>query len=77
MNRIENGICATKWFVYRAMQNFSDTLQPMGEKCLKCILTYLDSTKYNEINIGHSHIQNHLSYKNDIKRTNIMCTDSR
>ena len=29
---------------------------PMGEKCFKRVLTYLECTKYHEINIGHSHI---------------------
>ena len=39
----------------------------MGRGELKRILTYLDNTTYNEINIGHYHIQKHISYKNDIK----------
>ena len=33
------------------------------EKCLKRILTYLYCSKYNEIDIGHLHIQKHASYK--------------
>ena len=45
-----------KYYVYRLTQKFSDTLHPTGGKNLKLILTYLDCTKYNEINIGHSHI---------------------
>ena len=61
--------------MYRDTQKFFDTLRPMREKYLKSILTYLDCTKYNEINIGYSHIQKHVSHKNDIKSTNIMCTD--
>ena len=32
-------------------------------ECLKRILAYLDCIKYNEINIGHSHIQKHSSNK--------------
>ena len=32
-----------------------------GEKCLKLILTHLDCTKCNEINIGHSDLQKHVS----------------
>ena len=44
------------------------------EKCLKLILTYLDCTKYNEINISHSHKQKHVSYKNNTKSTNILLT---
>ena len=40
----------------------------MEEKCLKRILTYLDCTKYNEINIGHLHIQKHVSYKKLYKK---------
>ena len=51
-------------------------ITPMGEKCLKRILTYLDCTKSNEIIIGYSHIQKRVSYKNDIKSTNIMHTGS-
>ena len=42
---------------------FFDTLQPMEEKCLKRILTYFDCIKHNEINVGHSHTQKHVSYK--------------
>ena len=34
----------------------------MEEKCLKRILTYLDCTKHNEINISLSHTQKHVSY---------------
>ena len=47
-------------FVYRDTSKFSDALQPMGRKCLKCILTYLNCTKYNEIDVGRSHIQKHV-----------------
>ena len=46
-------------------------------KMFKAFLTYLDCTKYNKIDIGHSHIQKHVSdKKNDIKSTNIICTGS-
>ena len=34
-----------------------------GGKFLKRILTYLYSTKYNEINVCHLDVQNHTSYK--------------
>ena len=34
-----------------------------GGKCLKSILTYLDCTKYNEIDICHFDVQNNTSYK--------------
>ena len=37
-------------------------------KCLKSILTYLDCTKYNEMYIGHLHIQKHVSYKKLYKK---------
>ena len=76
MNRIENhgmhygmyyGMHTTTGYDYRDTQKFFDTLQPMGEKCLRRILTHLDCTKYNEINISHSHTQKHISLKNDIK----------
>ena len=48
----------------------------MGRKFLKRILTYLCSTKYNEINVCHFAEQNHTSYKNGINSTNILYTDS-
>ena len=45
-----------------------------GGKCLKSVLTCLDCTKYNEIDIGHLHIQKHVSnkrlYKAQTKKTN-------
>ena len=47
---------------------FFDTLQPIGGKCLKHIFAYLDRTKYNEINLSHSHIQRHVSYKKWYKK---------
>ena len=34
-----------------------------GGEFLKCILTHLCFTKYNEINVCHSYIQKHASYK--------------
>ena len=57
MDRIKNGIHATNDLSTETHKSF-----PMG-KCLNRILTYLDCTKYNEINIDPSHIQNHVSYK--------------
>ena len=42
------------------------------ENFLKCILTYLNWTKYNEISINHSDIQKHASYKNWINSINIL-----
>ena len=56
------------WFVYRDTQKLSDTLRPMGEKYLKRIVKYLYCTKYNEINIGHSNIQKHVSYEKCYKK---------
>ena len=53
---------------------FSDTLQPMRGKCLKDILKFLYCTKYSKINICHSDVSKHFSYKNDIKSTNILST---
>ena len=52
-----------KWFFYRDTQRFFDILRPMGEKCLKRILTHLDCTKYNVINLSQLHIQKHVSNK--------------
>ena len=34
-----------------------------GGKFLKHIITYLCCTKYNEINLCHSDVQKHVSYK--------------
>ena len=38
-----------------------------GGECLKRILTYLHSTKYNEINKSHSYMQKHVSYEKWLK----------
>ena len=46
------------WFCAYEKYKFS-----MGEKCLKCILMYLDCTKSNETDIDHLHVQKHVSYK--------------
>ena len=43
--------------------NFSDTLRTMGENYLQRILTYLFCTKCNELNMCHSNVQKHVSYK--------------
>ena len=45
-----------------------------GGKCLKSILTYLDCTKYNEIDMCHFDVQNHTSYKNSTNCINILNT---
>ena len=52
-----------KYYAYRLTQMFSDTLHPTVENFLKLYLTYLYSTKYNEINVGHLDVQNHFFYK--------------
>ena len=62
MNRIENDTWG-KVFIYRNTQKFSNTLRPIGGKCLKRILKYLYFTKYNKINTCHSDIPKHVSYK--------------
>ena len=46
------------------------------EEFLKSILTYLYSTKYNEINICHLDVQNDTSKKNIIKSINVLYTSS-
>ena len=56
MNCFENGICATNSLSTETHKSFD------GGKCLKHILTYLDSIKFNEINIGHSHLKNCVFY---------------
>ena len=48
--------------MYRGTQKFCDTLRPMGEG-VKRILTYLCSTKYNEINICPLDTQRHVYIK--------------
>ena len=75
MNRLENGTFSTNGLP-RDTQKFFDTLRPMGKKCLKLILTHLYFIKYNAINIGNSDVQKHISYKNYVKSTNIMCASS-
>ena len=39
-----------------------------GRKLLKHILTYLHSIKYNEINICHLDVQNHISHAESSKK---------
>ena len=56
--------------------NFSDTLRPMGGKCLKSIFTYLDWTKYNEIDIFISMYKTTLPIQNSINCINILYTGS-
>ena len=50
-------------------------ITPMGEKCLKRILAYLDCTKHSEININHLHIQKHVSYKKNLQKVE-MCVQA-
>ena len=63
MNRIENGMNTTNGLSTETHNLFSTHYGLWQGKCLKCILTYLDCPKYNEINIDHSYIQNHVSHK--------------
>ena len=49
-----------KYFVCKRAQKFS---HPMEGKGIKHILIYLYCTKYNEINVCHSDIQNPFSYE--------------
>ena len=53
----ENGMYGA---VYR-LTNFSDTLRPIGGKCVKSILT--NCTKCNGFNICHTDMQKHVSYE--------------
>ena len=62
MNSNENGTHATNGLSTETHKSFLN-ITVSEEKCLNRILTYLDSIKYNEINIGHSHTQKHVSYK--------------
>ena len=62
MNRIENDICTTNGLSTEIHKSFPIRKGLWG-KILKLILIYLYCTLYNEINIGHSHIQKHTSYK--------------
>ena len=64
MNRIENCIDMTDidGLSREIHKSFSIHYNLQG-KYLKRILTYLDCTKYNEINISPSHIQKHVAKK--------------
>ena len=55
---------------------YKSKILPMGEKDLKRNLTCLYRAKYNEISIGHSHVEKYVSYKKGIKNTNIMSPGS-
>ena len=48
-------------FIYRDIQNFSETLRPMGRKFFTRFLADIYCSKYNEINIRHSDMQKHVS----------------
>ena len=47
---------------------FSDILRPIGGKCLRSVLTCLNCTKSNEIDISLLHIQNHVPNKKFYKK---------
>ena len=52
--------------MYRAKGSSTNVFQYImdyGKMFLKRILTYLDYTKCNEINICHSDMQKHVSYE--------------
>ena len=48
---------------------FFDALQSMERKHSKCILTCLNCNKPYKINVCHSDIHKHVSYKNGIDTT--------
>ena len=66
MNRIENGMDTTNGLSTETHKIFR-YITAYGGKCLKPILTYLDCTKYNEINISHSDLQKHVAYEKWLK----------
>ena len=77
MNRIENGIYTTNGLSTETHKSFPIHYGLLGGGCLKSILTNLDCTKYYEIDVGHLHIQKHVSYKKKYRQsTNIMSTGS-
>ena len=63
MDGIQNGIYGTHGSSTETHKSFSDTLQRMGQKDLKHILTWLYYNKCNEINIWHLDTQKHVSYE--------------
>ena len=63
MDRIENGIYTTNGLSTETHKSFPIHSGLWDETFFKRILGYLYCTKYNEINIGHSYIQKHVSYK--------------
>ena len=65
MNHIENGIYTANGLFTETHKIFPIHYGLWGG-CLKNILTYLDCTKYNEIDIGHLYIQKHVFCKKKI-----------
>ena len=70
MFSIKNGINTTS-FLYTESHKIFPVL---CGKFLKSILLYLYFINYNEINMYHSDIQKHVSYKNSKKTSRITCT---
>ena len=60
MNRAEDGILATNCSFAETYKSFH-IHYALESKCLKRILTDLNCTKCNEINITHSNIQKNIS----------------
>ena len=55
-------ICVLQLVRPQRQAKFSDTLRPIRGKCLKRILKYLYSTKWNKINI-HLDIPKYVSFE--------------
>ena len=55
--RTKNDIHRTNGSSTKTHKSFLDRLRSMGRKFLKCILTYLYCSKFNEISIHHSDSQ--------------------
>ena len=76
MDRIENGMHRINDSFTEIHKNFTLYYCLRGRKYLKYILTYLYSFKCYEINICHSDIQKHFSYKYGMISINILYTGS-
>ena len=63
MSHIKNGIHTTNGLSTKTHKCFPIHYGSWGKISKKRILTYLDCTKNNEIDISHSNIQKHVSYK--------------
>ena len=74
MDRIENGMYTIKGSSNRDLQKLFRCIALYKRKIFKAYFNTFTLSKCNEIHICYSDIQKHVSYKNDINSTNILCT---